>query len=119
MKLFSHEEVPLQDAGEGSRGVKVRWLITSETGAENFYMRLFEVSPRGSTPLHSHPWEHEVFVLKGTGLVRGGSAEKAFKKGDVIFILPAEQHQFSNPGSKPVQFLCLIPSERLRENRAG
>jgi quercetin dioxygenase-like cupin family protein len=115
MKLFNYEEAPLREAEEGARGVKVRWLIASETGAENFYMRLFEVSAGGWTPLHSHPWEHEIFVLEGNGIAQGSSDEKAFGKGDVIFIPSGELHQIRNSGSNSLKFLCLIPSERLKK----
>ncbi|MEM2904783.1 MAG: cupin domain-containing protein [Candidatus Bathyarchaeia archaeon] len=114
MRVFSHKDVPLQVAEEGAQGVKVRWLITSETGAPNFYMRLFEVSPGGSTPFHSHPWEHEVFVLEGRGLAQGPISTHPIQEGDVIFTSPGEEHQFRNNGEQPLRFLCLIPSEKFR-----
>jgi quercetin dioxygenase-like cupin family protein len=87
----------------------VRWLITKEIGAKNFAMRLFEMEPGGYSPLHSHPWEHEVFILEGEGLVVGEGKEKRFRPGDVIFIPPNEKHQFKNSDEKTVKFLCLIP----------
>jgi quercetin dioxygenase-like cupin family protein len=65
------------EAEEGALKVKVRWLITKEIGAENFAMRLFEIEPGGYTPLHSHPWEHEVFILEGEGVVIGENKERA------------------------------------------
>jgi len=52
-----------------------------------------------------------VFVLEGQGVVAGGEQEKAFRKGDVIFLPPGERHQFRNTGKTPLQFLCLIPSK--------
>ena len=45
MRLFHYQTVKAVDAGEGTKGVKVRWLITEETGARTFAMRLFEVVP--------------------------------------------------------------------------
>ncbi|MEM2935795.1 MAG: cupin domain-containing protein [Candidatus Bathyarchaeia archaeon] len=92
----------------------MRWLITKDTGAENFAMRLFEMEPGGFSPLHSHPWEHEVFILEGQGLVIGGREEKMFKEGDVIFIPPNEIHQLKNIGEKTAKFLCLIPIRKSR-----
>ena len=52
---------------EGAKDVGIRWLISKEDGAENFAMRMFELEPGGHTPLHTHPQEHEVFVLEGQG----------------------------------------------------
>ena len=109
MRVFNNQEVEAQAVEEGADKVKIRWLITKETGAEKFAMRLFEVEPEGYTPLHSHSWEHEVFILEGKGLVKGGSEEKAFREGDVIFVPSNEIHQFKNTGEDAVKFLCMIP----------
>lgn len=111
MKIFDYRDVEAEEAGEGYR-IRIRWLITQETGAENFAMRLFEIEPGGYTPLHSHPWEHEVFILEGRGLVKGGEEEHPFKGGDVIFISAGELHQFRNEGKQVIRLLCLIPYQR-------
>ncbi len=110
MKVFHYLDVKAEVADEGANGLRVRWLITREIGAENFSMRLFEMEPGGYSPLHNHPWEHEVFILEGEGVVFGGGEERRFKAGDVIFIPPNEKHQFKNTGEKTVKFLCLIPN---------
>jgi len=109
MKIFHYRDVEAKDAGEGASKLTVRWLITKETGAKNFAMRLFEMEPRGYSPFHSHPWEHEVFIQEGEGLVVGEGEEKRFRAGDVIFIPPNEKHQFKNNDEKTAKFLCLIP----------
>jgi len=110
MKIFPWNSVEAQKAEEGANGVTVRWLLKKDQGAENFYMRLFEMEPGGHSPLHSHPWEHEIFILEGSGIVTGGSKETHFSKGDVIFLPPGEEHQLRNSGKDTVRFLCLIPS---------
>ncbi|MEM3700326.1 MAG: cupin domain-containing protein [Candidatus Bathyarchaeia archaeon] len=109
MKIFPYTSVEAKDAEKGTFKLRVRWLITKDIGAENFAMRLFEMEPGGYSPLHSHDWEHEVFILEGEGIVQSGGEESEFKPGDVIFIPPKEEHQFRNTGSKVVKFLCLIP----------
>ncbi|MFQ5710738.1 MAG: cupin domain-containing protein [Candidatus Geothermarchaeales archaeon] len=112
MKVFHHRDVE-EEAEEGAVKTRVRRLITKETGAENFAMRLFTMEAGGSSPLHSHPWEHEVFVLEGRGLVRGEEGERAFGEGDVIFIPPNEIHQLRNTGDVDVRFICLIPYKHV------
>ncbi len=112
MKVFNYRDVKSEKAEAGAEKLKVRWLITKDTGAKNFAMRLFEMEPGGFSPLHNHPWEHEVFILEGQGLVTGGGEKKRFKEGDVIFIPQNETHQLQNTGEKTAKFLCLIPYKK-------
>ncbi len=93
----------------GAWGVKLRVLIGEDEGAPNFIMRYFTVEPGGRTPSHSHPWEHEVFVLSGEGEVRQGEESWAIGPGSVVYVSPGEEHQFVNRGSDSLVFLCLIP----------
>jgi quercetin dioxygenase-like cupin family protein len=90
-------------------GVFKREVITASDGAPNFNMRVFEVEPGSATPDHSHPWEHEVFILSGQGVVRGKPGEKEIDAGSVVFIAPNEQHSFINTGTQKLRFICLIP----------
>jgi len=112
MKVFHYQSVETKSADEDASKLKVRWLITKEMGAPNFVMRLFEMEPKGHSPFHSHPWEHEVFILEGEGLVISQEGGKKFKAGDVVFILPDEKHQFKNNGDKTLRFLCLVPLQK-------
>lgn len=110
MKVFHYREVKVEEAKEeGASKLKVRWLITKDLGAENFAMRLFEMEPGGYSPLHSHPWEHEVFILEGEGVVVGAEGEKKLTAGCVVFVPSGERHQFRNSGEKTLKFLCLVP----------
>jgi quercetin dioxygenase-like cupin family protein len=110
MKLFPHQDVEAKNVDmPGVLGVKVRWLITKDIGAENFAMRLFEMESGGHTPFHNHSWEHEVFILEGEGLLIDENGEKKFRAGDVVFVPGNEKHQFKNNGKKTLKFLCLIP----------
>ena len=112
MKIFHYTDVKAKDAEGGSTKLKVRWLITKETGAENFAMRLFEMDAGGQSPLHSHNWEHEIFILAGEGIVVGGQEEKEFKAGDAIFIPPNQKHQLKSSRKITCKILCLIPYKK-------
>ena len=98
---------------EGAEGVRVRWLISAQDGAPGFYMRRFELEPGGMTPLHSHAWEHEVYILEGRGTVLCEGAEYPFGPGDVIYIPGGEEHRFTAGPDGDTAFLCLIPKEGL------
>ncbi len=109
-KALHYSEVkPDEMHVSGAKGVKIRWLITKEDGADNFAMRYFEMAPEGHSPHHSHDWEHEVFILEGECSIICGDQRKKVGPGYVIFIPPDVMHQFRNEGGKVLKFLCLVP----------
>lgn len=111
MRVVPHDEVD-QKVVEmpGATGCQVRQLIGEKDGAKNFSMRQFEVEEGGHTPRHSHPYEHEIFVLAGLGVAVDGDQEREIEAGDVIYVAPNDVHQFINTGDGPLSFLCLIPN---------
>ena len=94
----------------GPKGKTVAWLLAKENGTPNFEMRYFEVPKGLGGDEESHPFEHEVFVLKGEGVIKSGETEKNIKAGDAILILPDEPHQFFNYKEEPLGFICVIPN---------
>jgi quercetin dioxygenase-like cupin family protein len=108
VKVANYRDIE-QKAEASAPGVSVRWAITDQDGAPNFAMRIFEVVPGASTPHHAHRWEHEVFVLAGSGAVRAGEEEVPLREGDVVFVAPHEKHQFMNRGAGVLRFICSIP----------
>lgn len=89
----------------------MREVVTSDDGAPNFTMRVFEVSPGSQTPSHSHPWEHEVYVISGKGVVHGEQGEREVGGESVVFIPAGEHHCFIASGPDPLRFVCVIPNE--------
>ncbi len=105
MKVRNYLEVP---ADTDIPGVALRTVISAEE-APRFSMRVFEVAVGGSTPLHTHEWEHEVFILSGRGKVRGDEGERHLAPNDVVFVAPDEEHCFTNTGDEVFRFICCIP----------
>ena len=95
---------------EGAKEVAIRWLISKDDGAANFYMRMFEIQPGGHTPLHTHPHEHEVFAIEGEGVFVFEEKEHKFGAEYVVFVPGGKQHQFRNTGGSILRMLCLIPA---------
>jgi len=111
LKIVEALEVEAQDVEmDGVEDVKIRWLISEADGAPNFQMRLFDVGPGGKTPLHTHDWEHEVFVLSGEGKLIFEGEERGFKEGSAVFVPPGKEHSFINTGGSSLQFICLVPT---------
>lgn len=92
------------------KGVTGRVLIGKDDGANNFCMRIFELSKGGFTPRHSHDWEHEIFVHSGNGAVFNKGEWSNVESGCSIFIPEKEEHQLKNTSEDPFMFICLIPS---------
>ncbi len=112
MKTFPNEEVREEVVPAPADGVKIRGLLTEETGAPNVAMRQFTVTPGGSTPQHTHPWEHEAYILEGSGTILGGEEVETFETGAVVYVPPDELHQFRNTGDGELKFLCIIPHQK-------
>ena len=97
--------VDLKDA----KDVQIRWLICKDDGADNIAMRMFEVQPGGHTPLHTHPHEHEVFIVEGEGTFVYEGDKYPFEAEHVIYVPGNKEHQFRNRGESVLRMLCIIP----------
>ena len=91
-------------------GVSIRYLVLEEFGAPNFELRYFEVQKGGKTSVDEHPYEHEVFVLKGRGKLLLNDKEYPMRPGDAILIEPDEKHRLVQEGEETLGFLCIVPN---------
>jgi len=108
MKVQHYSNVPAEEVTEAP-GVTIRWLIAQSSGASNFAMRVIKVQPGAATPLHTHPFEHEAYVLQGVGGLRIADREEPLRVGSFAFVPPDITHQFINRGESPLRFICVIP----------
>ena len=111
MLVRNRSEAETVTYGDEAKGVEMRPLITERDGAPHFAMRVFTLDPGGHTPYHDHAWEHEVFVLAGSGVVRAADGERPLRAGDAIFVAPQETHQF-RAGTDGLQFICCVPNHQ-------
>lgn len=111
MRVINTEMVPSNEVRmDGVIGTSIQWLASKTDGAPNFAMRRFTMRPGGKIPLHEHPWEHEIFILKGRGKALYGDRAQDISEGDVIFIPGNEMHGYVNNGGEDLVFLCVIPN---------
>lgn len=112
MKLITYTEVKATHFDNGpARGVAARVVIGKADGAPNFCMRVFEITPGGHTPKHTHDWEHEMFIHAGAGEVYGNGRWQPMQAGKAIFIPANEEHQMRNTGQAPLVVICLVPAK--------
>jgi len=100
-------------------GVKayIRWLISKDDGAETYSMRLFRIDIGGRINGHAHPWEHEIFVIKGSMKVRIGSKWYRVSEGYFLYVPPNVEHEYVNDGNQESIFICVIPNKPTAEKK--
>jgi len=103
------DEVAGEDVKKNGYNKVYMQKLISESVAKKFIMRRFTVGPGGSSPLHHHDYEHEVYVLEGEGVVTDGETARPLRPGSTVFVPPNETHQFKNTGKDNLVFLCMIP----------
>ncbi|MGV9170678.1 MAG: cupin domain-containing protein [Promethearchaeia archaeon] len=113
MKLYItnyKEREEIEVTLEGSEKTTMRWLVGRRSGARTYAMRWFKIEPGGIIPSHTHPEEHEIFVLSGEAKMLGDLEGKTAKKDDIIFIDPNKPHGYDNTeGTEDFRFICVIP----------
>jgi quercetin dioxygenase-like cupin family protein len=110
MKLINYKDVPgTEYPSDLAKGAVGRVVIGQADGDPSFCLRVFELSPEGHSALHSHPYEHQVFVHSGQGEVWNGSEWQDIAAGSVIFIPGGTEHQLRNKGDNLLVFACAIP----------
>lgn len=94
---------------ENAVDTTIRVLISSEE-APTYAMRVFEMGSNGHIPAHSHPWEHEIFILEGRVRIR--VEDQVFELGPntAIYIPPNKVHEYWNIGGGRARFICTIPN---------
>jgi quercetin dioxygenase-like cupin family protein len=108
-KVIHYSMVEAEDVPEDMASkTKIRWLIGPKDEPPSFYMRMFEVEAGGHIKAHFHPWEHEIFVLRGSGRIRIGESIYKVGEGYVVYIPPNVEHEYW-AGEEGLVFLCMIP----------
>lgn len=104
-------------------GNSIYWMIAQEDGAQGFELRYIEIPVGGKSSAGSHPHEHEVFVVAGSGRLAGISLEgvpfdQPLSPGMAVFVPGGEQHQWINEGQAPFGFVCVVPRGAEAESKS-
>ena len=110
MKTGKEADVEAKPAEvDEAKNVCMKVLMSEKNGAPTAALRVFDVAPDGYTPFHTHGWEHMVYVLQGTGVVKEGEKEHPLEQGTYVLVDPGEEHQFINRGNDTLRFICVVP----------
>ena len=94
---------------EEAPGVTVRWVLTEKDGTPHYSIRIFEFEPGATLSLQAKSWEDEIFILSGTGLVRGEDSETPVQARSAIFVAPDEAIDVVNTGEGVLRYICATP----------
>jgi quercetin dioxygenase-like cupin family protein len=90
-------------------GVSRRDVLSAADGVTHFTMSVTEITTHASTPTHHHPWEHEIFIMAGKGIVVGEKGGSPIAEGTVVFIPANETHCFVNTGDETLRYISVEP----------
>ncbi len=93
-------------------GVSRRDILTADDGATHVSMHLLEITTHASTPTHHHPWEHEIYVVAGKGIVVGEHGSTPIAEGNVVFIPANETHCFVNTSTETLRYINMEPLKK-------
>ena len=100
---------------DGVKGAMMRTLLGEADSMPTFHMREFTIAAGGHTPLHRHPYEHEVYILEGRGVIVAGGRRHKLEPAMALYVPPGALHQFRNTSRRePLRFLCLIPADAMK-----
>ncbi|HNT73991.1 MAG TPA: cupin domain-containing protein [Anaerolineae bacterium] len=105
------KDIAQSQAQSTAPGIGIHWLITRKEGAPNFTMRVIEIAPGVVFAPHQHPYEHEIYVLEGRGVVTNPAGDVgAMQPGVYLLVPPDEPHGYRNTGEQTLKFICVIPN---------
>ena len=95
MKHINYLDEKAEEITEaGAKGIKLRTVIGEKEEVPNFHMRIISFEKGGQSPNHSHDYEHELFVINGSGTVEVDGETIRLKPGDVMYVPPNANHCF-------------------------
>ncbi len=106
--------MPVPDSGDGVKVARLYPTDTGRAGGGLLAVDLWELDPGASTPLHRHAEEHVLFVISGTGELRGsapgsGGVSALLRAGSVAHIAPDEPHTLRNTGGDKLRVVVSTP----------
>lgn len=105
-------DAPALDIAEpGARGMTLRWLTADDDErSPRFCMRSVRLEPGGATPWRVTPWEHQLYVLAGSGVLAEDGRETPLEPGTAVLVREGVGFAVRNDGDGPLEYLDMVPS---------
>jgi quercetin dioxygenase-like cupin family protein len=79
-------------------GINAARLINLDDNPPTCTLSYSQIEPGNTSSHHIHEWEHEVYIIEGTGTLFCDGKEYPVKAGDAMFIPPNVDHYTLNNG---------------------
>jgi quercetin dioxygenase-like cupin family protein len=66
---------------------------------------MYTLEKGGHTNLDQHEYEHQMYILKGRGVLKKRGGDMPLRPGDAVFIPANSPHQFINQYDEPLVYL--------------
>jgi len=111
--IVSHLDnlMPVVMTGDAVNAASMKKLVGAEEGWDSHVMRVVELGEDGFSPKHTHPWPHINYIIEGEGVLFLNGKENPIKAGSFAYVPSDELHQFRNTGTRPLKFICIVPTE--------
>ena len=95
----------IKDYPEGA----VARLISIDDNPNLVTLAYSVIEPGGTSSHHIHEWEHEVYIIEGSGTLVADGKEYPVKAGDAMFIPPMVDHVTRNDGDTAIRRIEINP----------
>ena len=86
-----------------------RSILGAEQGAPNYAMLYRALEPGESSPMHSHTWEHQAFILEGSCTLSCDSKDYQVSDGDAVLVPPNAEHEWRSDNGNQASWLVFNP----------
>ena len=84
-------------------------LISADDNPSLVTLAYSVIEPGGTSSHHIHEWEHEVYIIEGSGTLVADGKEYPVKAGDAMFIPPMVDHVTRNDGDGNIRRIEINP----------
>lgn len=110
LQVTNEDDVEWTERSHGETFASQRARLGEAAGNEQLGCSLYEIPPNHShCPYHYHsPNEEALYVLSGTGTLRGESGKQDISGGDYVAFPAGEEgaHQITNSSTEEFRYLC-------------
>ena len=79
-------------------------------GVSSYVMLYVKHAIGESSPDHVHPWEHQAFITRGSGIIWVDGEEYPITSGDFVLVPPNSSHYFKNTGTSTLSRVTFNPT---------
>ena len=91
-------------------------ILNSKDGVPTVVSLYHDHKPGESSKHHSHDWEHQVYITRGSGILWVDEIEYPITEGDFILVPPNCTHHFKNTGNNILSRITFNPIRSENES---